>query len=171
MTYIKCTLIAFTFLITFKISAQSSKLIGKPAPDIHFTNVLNDTKTSYKLSDFKGKGVIIDFWATWCGHCVTSLPRLAEWQKKYPQVLKVITISSDARGQLQKFFTSKKINISVVMDSLGKYKKYFPHFELPHTIIIDKNGFVKYITAGNMLKERDIDLLIQGKKVSLPLKE
>jgi hypothetical protein len=91
---------------------------------------------------------------------------LAEWQKKYPQVLKVITISSDARGQLQKFFTSKKINISVVMDSLGKYKKYFPHFELPHTLLLIKMG--KYITAGNMLKEKDIDLLIQGKKVSLP---
>jgi hypothetical protein len=56
MTYTKLVLIAFGFLATLNLSAQSSKLIGKPAPDIHFTDVLNDAKTSYKLSDFKGKG-------------------------------------------------------------------------------------------------------------------
>jgi hypothetical protein len=55
MTYTKITLIAFIALLPFFSNAQSSKLIGKPAPEIVFKEVLNDTKQSYKLSDFKGK--------------------------------------------------------------------------------------------------------------------
>jgi thiol:disulfide interchange protein len=81
MTYTKLILIAFCLLLTLNLSAQSSKLIGKPAPDIHFTDVLNDRQTSYKLSDFKGKVVIIDFWATWCDSMygwIASFRKLAE---------------------------------------------------------------------------------------------
>ncbi|MDI9858217.1 TlpA family protein disulfide reductase [Flectobacillus roseus] len=171
MNYTKLILIAFGLLETLNVSAQSSKLIDKPAPDIYFTDVLNDAKSSYKLSDFKGKLVIIEFWATWCGHCINSLPHLAKWQKKYSKTIKIITISTDGKSRLQKFLHTKSLELPVVMDSLGEYRKYFPHFELPHTVIIDQKGFVKSITAGDKLNDKDIDLLIHGKNPILPLKE
>lgn len=171
MTYTKLSLIAFTFLITFKISAQSSKLIGKPAPDIHFTNVLNDTKSSYKLSDFKGKVVIIDFWATWCASCIVELPRLESWQKKYPDRLKVITIASDSRSRLQKFLKNKPIGLPIVLDSTDQYEKYFPHRGIPHTVIIDRNGIVSAIPSVDQLRDTDMELLFKGKKVDIVMKE
>jgi thiol-disulfide isomerase/thioredoxin len=170
MTYTKLILIAFCLLLTLNLSAQSSKLIGKPAPDIHFTDVLNDRQTSYKLSDFKGKVVIIDFWATWCA-CMVGLPRLENWQKKYPDNLKVITIASDSRSRLQKFLKNKPIGLPIALDSIDKYEKYFPHRAIPHTVIIDKNGIVRAISAGDQLTDINIDLLIKGKKVELALKE
>lgn len=171
MTYTKLILIAFCLLLTLNLSAQSSKLIGKPAPDIHFTDVLNDRQTSYKLSDFKGKVVIIDFWATWCSPCMVGLPRLENWQKKYPDNLKVITIASDSKGRLQKFLKNKPIGLPIALDSIDKYEKYFPHRAIPHTVIIDKNGIVRAISAGDQLTDINIDLLIKGKKVELALKE
>jgi thiol-disulfide isomerase/thioredoxin len=56
-------------------------LIGKPAPDFKGDFALNGKPTS--LSDLKGKVVLLDFWAVWCGPCVSTFPHLIEWNKEY----------------------------------------------------------------------------------------
>jgi thiol-disulfide isomerase/thioredoxin len=56
-------------------------LIGKPAPNIKGDFTLNGPLVS--LSDLKGKVVLIDFWAVWCGPCVATFPHLIDWQKEY----------------------------------------------------------------------------------------
>jgi hypothetical protein len=61
MTYTKLILIAFCLLLTLNLSAQSSKLIGKPAPDIHFTDVLNDTKPVTNFLILKERWLLLIF--------------------------------------------------------------------------------------------------------------
>ncbi|MDI9862857.1 redoxin domain-containing protein [Flectobacillus sp. DC10W] len=167
MTYTKITLIAFIALFPLFSNAQSSKLIGKPAPDIVFKEVLNDSKTSYKLSDFKGKAVIIDFWSTSCRPCIESFPKLEKWQKDYQKDLKIITIAQDKKARIIKFLQNRKLALPVVLDTNDQqYVRYFPHKAVPHTIFIDKSGMVQSITTAGLVTEKHIKELIAGKKVT-----
>ena len=56
-------------------------LIGKPAPDLQGDFAVNGEPT--RISDMKGKVVLLDFWAVWCGPCVSTFPRLRAWHDKY----------------------------------------------------------------------------------------
>src|SRR4030095_6412422 len=70
---------------------------GKPAPDFTLTSL--DGKT-VKLSDLKGKAVVLNFWATWCAPCKIEVPWLVDLQKQYgPQGLEIIGVAMDEGGK------------------------------------------------------------------------
>jgi thiol-disulfide isomerase/thioredoxin len=74
-------------------SSPSGKLLNQPAPD--FSLAALDGKTQ-KLSDYRGKAVLLNFWATWCEPCKIEMPWFVELQKKYgPQGLQVVGVAMD----------------------------------------------------------------------------
>lgn len=76
--------------------------LGAPAPDFAFT--LLDTREESNLADYRGKVVLINWWATWCAPCLEELPALNELQKKYEdRGLAVLTISDESRETLADF--------------------------------------------------------------------
>lgn len=103
-----------------KIRDKTGFKIGDRMPDIVFTKVLNYKDSTAKLSDFKGKAILLDFWATWCGSCIKGFPHIDSIQKKYPKNLKVLMVNTSSRDTKAK-----------VEDFLLLQKKQIPGFSIP----------------------------------------
>jgi cytochrome c biogenesis protein CcmG/thiol:disulfide interchange protein DsbE len=76
-------------------NSNGDRFVGAPAPDFQLA-VLDTKDKTLKLSDFKGKAVVVNFWATWCEPCKVEMPWLVELKKQYgPQGLEVVGIAMD----------------------------------------------------------------------------
>lgn len=112
----------------------------KAAPD--FT-LKDEQGRDVRLSDFKGKVVLLNFWATWCGPCKIEMPWFVDFQRKYKdRGFSVIAVSLDEEGwEVVKPFTEQlKLNFPVVIGSDEMADGYGGIEALPTTFIIDKEG-------------------------------
>ena len=109
------------------------------APD--FTLKLTNGK-NIKLSDHKGKIVIIDFWATWCAPCRRGIPDLVEIQNKYQKDVLIIGISLDneTKPDVVPFIEQFKINYPVAYATMEVYQAYGNIESIPTSFIVDQTG-------------------------------
>jgi uncharacterized protein (TIGR03435 family) len=150
---------------------SQSNLIGTKSKDLDFTVVLNSETKQFKLSDFKSKVVILDFWATWCSPCIASFPYLESLQKDLNSEIQIITITDESRERIEKFLQKRKVNLPFALDADRKLSEYFPHRSVPHTIVIDKDGIIKAITTPEELTKTVLKDIIDGKEVLLSEKK
>lgn len=145
---------------------------GDQVPDLEFTSLVNANKNSLKLSDFKGKLVILDFWATWCSSCVAELPKLNELQKKFKDKIQVIGITDQKFELIEKFYQQRreKQNLDLVYPTATNdvvLTNYFPHQTVSHLVWINEYGKVMAITESGELNEEIISKILNKKSVNL----
>ncbi len=129
-------------------AGPAAPLVGKPAPD--FTLAGFDGK-SVKLSSLKGSVVVLDFWATWCGPCVMSLPNLDElYKQQSPHGLKAFAVDQqEDKDTVQAFVQKKGLTIPILLDTQGSAGKLYTADQgIPVTIIVGKDGLVKNAFVG-----------------------
>ena len=118
---------------------------GKLAPD--FT--VADGTTAVQLSKYRGKVVLVNFWATWCAPCVVELPSLLQLHHDLPNVV-VLGVSIDEDPDAYKsFLVRRHVDFTTVRDPSQSAAKLF-HTEMwPETYVIDRNGYIrsKYVGA------------------------
>lgn len=132
---------------------------GNRAYDFSLKSV--DGKT-VKLSDFKGKIVIVDFWATWCGPCREGIPDLVDIQRKYKNKVVVIGISLDqanTRKNLDQFIKNHGINYQILYGNMDVVTNYGNIQAIPTTFIIDQNGNIVYKNIGLAPKSKYINTI------------
>lgn len=122
---------------------SAGTLQGKPAPDFSLASL--DGKATLKLSDFHGKAVLLNFWATWCEPCKIEMPWFVELQKQYgPQGLQVLGVAMDDTDpkDISEFAHKMGVNypIAVGKEAVGDQYGGIPY--LPSTFYIDRDGKV-----------------------------
>jgi thiol-disulfide isomerase/thioredoxin len=146
------------------VTTQKPAEQRRSAPD--FTLKDADGKT-VKLSDYKGKVVLLNFWATWCGPCKIEIPWFIEFQKKYKdQGFTVIGVSVDDEGWeiVKPYLATKQVNYPVVVSDEAVNTSYGGIESLPTTFVLDKDGKIANTHVGLVSKkeyESDIEQLLR----------
>jgi len=144
------TILAVVFGIVWMQSAQYELLaVGKTAPDFSLTD-LNDKPQ--RLSDFRGKVVFLNFWATWCKPCREEMPSMQVLHKNFEKDgLVVLAVSIDrvtTTKDIPPFIKGMNLTFPVLIDSWGKTDKPYKRMGVPETFIIDQQGVIREIVIG-----------------------
>lgn len=149
--------------------------VGDKVPDILIGRIINYPAPTARISDFKNKVLLLDFWATWCASCIQNFPKAFALQKKYPESLQVLLVNcKDTKDQergVQDFLDKRKDLYQfpcVVNDS--DLNALFPHRAIPHYAVI-KNNTVLAITDAENINEQSIKGFIEDKDLTLPVKK
>lgn len=165
-------------VLPFKASAQVAESkavdltslglqIGQQVPDLTLTNVHNYKSTSINLSDFKGKLLILDFWATWCSPCVAMIPKMDSLQKKCGDKVQFLSVTYQKDEEvlpfLEKFEKQKGRHYTIPLVTADKeLHGLFPHRTLPHYVWIDGEGKVYGITRMDEINYPNLLRVIEG---------
>lgn len=151
-------------------------LIGDRMPELRFGRVLN-YGDSLSFADFRGKAIILDFWATWCGGCIKNMPHAMAIQKRYGDRLQVITVNnsgSDDLGKIRAFLEKNKgtkyeLTLPILYQELI-LNELCPKKVIPHYVWIGADRRVKAITYVEELTEENLERLIAGLSLNVRVK-
>ena len=151
--------------------------IGQKVPDITLTNLHHykdkngKPATTANLSDFKGRLLILDFWATWCSPCVAMIPKMDSLQKTFGDKLQFLSVTYQTKKEVLPFLEKfekqqgKQYDLPVVT-SEKELHQLFPHVYLPHYVWIDGDSKVVAITGQAEVNEPLISsFLFNGKSI------
>lgn len=123
------------------------------APDFSLKNLDGET---VKLSDYRGKIVILNFWAVWCKWCKVEMPDFNELNKELEKDDEVVILTvnvEESRETVTKYLKSENISLNVLMDEDGTVAQTYGISGLPNTFIINKDGTVYGYIPGATNKE------------------
>ncbi len=130
---------------------------GQPVADFSVRDI---TGKEHKLSDYRGKDVVVVFWATWCPACNTEIPHLIKLRDTLgPDKLQIIAISNEPVELLQQFVDSKRINYVVATINSPLPPPLDRVQGIPTTFFIDPEGKLKLAAVGVVSLEEDIAII------------
>jgi thiol-disulfide isomerase/thioredoxin len=104
-------------LVTSSHSQNIQPTVGQAPPEFSYLSITKGEITSYKAEEFKNTVILIDFWATWCGPCIESIPHLNSLIEKYKgKNVKFISITYEPEKLVQKFLADHPMKSDVGLD-------------------------------------------------------
>lgn len=143
------------------VRAQLNEMQGKPAPKLALKGWINSKPLS--LKKLKGKIVVLDFWATWCGPCISSIPHTNEMMELYANKGVVFIGVCAKRGVEKMGATVKQHGIKYPVAEDAGTIAAFKANSYPDYYIIDRNGILRWADIANRDVEKAIKILLKEK--------
>jgi thiol-disulfide isomerase/thioredoxin len=125
---------------------------GKPAPDFELTTLAGET---VKLSDYKGKKVILNFWATWCPPCKAEMPHMQNfYEKNKGNDIEIVAVNltnmDKGKTEIENFVKEYALTFDIPLDVEGTIGAQYQAFSIPTSYIIDSKGIISKKIVGPM---------------------
>jgi peroxiredoxin len=139
--------------IVISQNSPFSKWFGKEAPDFTFTDIEGKT---HSLSDYRGKNVMVVFWATWCPPCNAEIPHLMDLRKQESEGnLAILALSGEDSETVRKFAEARKINYTAASLGNSYLPEPFINVEyIPTSFFIDPDGRIKTVVVQSLTLEQ-----------------
>ncbi|WP_446743609.1 TlpA family protein disulfide reductase [Silvibacterium acidisoli] len=113
--------------------------VGTAAPGFTIT----DGAQTVRLSDYHGKVVLLNFWASWCAPCIEELPSLIALQKQMPEVTVIAVNFEDEEDSYRQFLKDNHVDLLTIRDASEKSNHAYGTTRPPETYVIDKQGIIR----------------------------
>ncbi len=116
--------------------------VNHPAPDFSLTDMQGNEVT---LSQFRGKVVLLNFWATWCPPCREEMPSMEQLHQRYKDqglVLLAVNVEAEGYQAVSRFLPGKNYTFPILLDTAAEVQNSYKVFRFPETFVIDRNGTV-----------------------------
>ncbi|MFC4712684.1 peroxiredoxin family protein [Planococcus dechangensis] len=128
---------------------------GEAAPDFELTTL---TGEQMRLSDYRGKAVILNFWATWCPPCRAEMPHMQDFyenQQDNDVEVVAVNLTTEDRGlsTIENFVEEYALSFPIPMDVDGEIGALYQAFSIPTSYVIDREGIVRHKIVGPMNEE------------------
>ncbi|MEI6789906.1 MAG: TlpA disulfide reductase family protein [Myxococcaceae bacterium] len=134
-------------LILFQVSRRNTLVLNripvdpKPAPNFTLQNI--------SLSDYKGKQVLLHFWATWCQPCRDEMPLLIALNERLKDKLVILAVAVDSsESDINKFFGDQRPDFPILIDSKHQVASLYGISQFPETLLINADGQVSALYVG-----------------------
>lgn len=171
-------LIVFGLYLASALHAQQPFKIrplrtGEKVPNLVFSHMANYHSRQARLSDFKGKLVILDFWNKHCPSCIAGVPKLEKIQSEYGSQVQILLVNcinslNDMKGfpQNSPFPYLKRTDLPYVL-GVPEFKKLFYHELEPFDVWIDANGIMRASTTGYNVTSKHVKEFLEGKQPAM----
>jgi thiol-disulfide isomerase/thioredoxin len=121
--------------------------VGNPAPEFDLPAQAGGKRAS--LSEAKGKVVLVDFWATWCGPCRASFPKYQALAKKFGDDLEIVALSEDDEADgIAEFAKDTGVSFTLAWDAEKRIAGTYRPSSMPTSFLVDRNGLVRFVHTG-----------------------
>lgn len=143
-------LLALAFAVYSSVFKEKGPEVGKAAPNFSLKQF--DDDTFKKLSDYRGKAVVLNFWGSWCVPCKTEMPALErQYQRFKDKGLVIVGINiGESPIVVEPFVQSVGVTFPIWLDSERIVTQLYRISPIPHTFFIDKDGIIRDTYIGEM---------------------
>lgn len=148
-----------TAVIAFLVTGLSEKASANPGDEAIDFELKDMDGNSHKLSDYRGKIVVVNFFATWCAPCIEEAPELEAFGTEYRDAELLIIAKGEPVKRMEKYISESNSKLTYLLDTKEEVAKQYNVIGQPDTMIIDEKGIIRERFTGPTKKAKLIELI------------